>query len=114
MKATDPPKGPARALFCSLATQTPDAPPTDPEQVMPAGIWMATGKSIVVAAESPPMPIPGTFWVTVAVLKAEASLPPDVPSTEAVKGPAPSWLTWWKVIVTVPSSAQVGIPEVAP
>ena len=53
-------------LFWSLATQALVAPPTEPEQVMPAGIWMATGKSIVCAAERPPMPIPGTFWVTVA------------------------------------------------
>ena len=68
----------------------------------------------MVAAERPPMPIPGTFWVTVAVLKAVSSVPPEVPSTAAVKGPAPSWLTWWKVIVTVPSSAQVGMPLTAP
>ena len=34
-------------LFWSLATQTLLAPPTEPEQVMPAGIWMATGKSMV-------------------------------------------------------------------
>lgn len=60
------------------------------------------------------MPMPGTFWVTVAALKAEASVPPEVGSTMAVKGPAPSWLTWWKVMVTVPSSEQVGRPEEAP
>ena len=47
VNATDPPKGPASAAFWSLATQTPDAPPTEPEQVMPAGIWTATGKSMV-------------------------------------------------------------------
>ena len=76
------PKGPARAEFWSLATQTPEAPPTEPEQVMPAGIWMATGKSMVWAAERPPMPIPGTFWVTVAVLKALGS----VPATPATTG----------------------------
>lgn len=32
----------------------------------------------------------------------------------AVNGPAPSWLTWWKVMVTVPSSAVVGKPAAAP
>ena len=67
MKATEPPNGPARAEFWSLATQALVAPPTEPEQVIPAGIWMATGKSMVAAAERPPIPIPGTFWVTVAV-----------------------------------------------
>lgn len=81
MKATDPPNGPARAAFCILATQTPVAPPTEPEQVMPAGIWMATGKSIVEAADNPPMPIPGTLVVTSALLNAVASVPPDVGST---------------------------------
>ena len=35
-------------------------------------------------------------------------------STAAVSGPAPSWFTWWKVIVTTPSSEQVGRPDVAP
>ena len=52
--------------------------------------------------------------MTVAVLKAVGSVPPDVASTMAVKGPAPSWLTWWKVILIVPSSAVVGMPETAP
>jgi hypothetical protein len=114
VKATEPPNGPASAAFWSLATQTFSAPPTEPEQVMPAGIWIATGKSMVWAAERPPMPIPGTFWVTSAVLKAFGSVPPDVASTMAVRGPAPSWLTWWKVMVTVPSSAAVGRPSEAP
>lgn len=114
VKAADPPNGPARAEFCSLATHTPVAPPAVPEHVMPAGIWIATGKSMVVAPERPPMPIPGTFWVTWAVWKADASVPPDVGSTIAVRGPAPSWLTWWKLMLTVPSSEQVGRPDVAP
>ena len=93
MKATEPPNGPARAAFCSLATQTLEAPPTEPEQVIPAGMAMATGKSMVWAAERPPMPIPGTFWVTSAFWKAAGSVPPEVGSTMAVNGPAPSWLT---------------------
>jgi hypothetical protein len=114
VKATDPPNGPASAAFWSLATQTFSAPPTEPEQVIPAGIWIATGKSMVEAAERPPIPIPGTFWVTSAVLKAAGSVPPDVASTMAVNGPAPSWLTWWKFMVTVPSSAAVGRPSEAP
>lgn len=90
VKATDPPKGPASALFWSLAMQTPVAPPMLPWQVMPAGIWIATGKSMAVASERPPMPTPGTFWVTVACWKADGSVPPEVGSTMAVKGPAPS------------------------
>lgn len=114
MKATDPPKGPAAAAFWSLATQTPEAPETVPEQTVPAGICILTGKSMVAAAERPPIPIPGTLVVTSAVLKAAGSVPPEVESTDAVNGPAPSWLTWWKVMVTVPSSAHVGMPEVAP
>ena len=73
-----------------------------------------TGKSVVVAAERPPMPIPGTFWVTLASWKAAGSVPPEVASIWAVRGPAPSWLTWWKVMVIVPSSAVVGRPEAAP
>jgi hypothetical protein len=48
------------------------------------------------------------------VLKAETSDPPDVASTIAVNGPAPSWLTWWKFMVRVPSSAVVGRPDEAP
>ena len=42
------------------------------------------------------------------------SAPPDVGSMAAVKGPAPSWFTWWKVIVTTPVSEDVGRPETAP
>lgn len=85
VKATDPPNGPAAAEFCSLATQTLDAPPTEPEQVIPAGICIATGKSIVEAAESPPTPIPGTFVVTSASWKAAGSVPPLVGSTATGK-----------------------------
>ena len=60
------------------------------------------------------MPRPGTFCVTCALWKAVGSVPPDVGSTAALSGPAPSWFTWWKVIVTTPSSEQVGRPDVAP
>jgi len=56
--------------------------------------------------------MPGTFWVTCASLKAEGSLPPEVESIEAVSGPAPSWLTWWNIMVTTPFSSTVGISPV--
>lgn len=114
VKAALPPNGPASALFCSLTMHTLDAPPAVPEHVMPWGIWTFTGKSVVVAAERPPMPMPGTFWVTWAFWKAAGSVPPEVGSISAVSGPAPSWLTWWKVMVMVPSSAVVGRPDEAP
>ena len=92
MNAKAPPNGPAAAVFWTLPTQTLSAPPTEPEQVMPAGIWTVSGKSMLVAAERPPMPRPGTFWVTAAFLNAAGSVPPEVGSMAAVNGPAPSWL----------------------
>jgi hypothetical protein len=99
VKAADPPNGPASAEFCMRTTHTLVAPPAVPWHVMPAGICTLTGKSMVEAADRPPMPMPGTFWVTCAVLKAAGSVPPEVASIMAVKGPAPSWLTWWNVMV---------------
>ena len=86
------------------------------ELVSVGGGWerTLTGKSMEEAADRPPIPIPGTFWVTVAFWKAAGSVPPEVASIMAVRGPAPSWLTWWKVMVTVPSALVVGRPEAAP
>jgi hypothetical protein len=59
---------------------------------MPAGICTVRGKSLLVARLSPPNPRPGTSCVTAARWNASGSVPPDVPSTAASMGPAPSWL----------------------
>lgn len=59
---------------------------------MPAGICTVNGKSWLVTRLSPWKPKPGTSCVTSAVWNADASVPPEVASTEAVRGPAPSWL----------------------
>jgi hypothetical protein len=84
---------PAGVAFWSFATHTLVAAPTVPEQVMPAGICILTGKSVVVVVEIPAAR-PGTFCVTSAFLNAATSVPPEVPSPIAVNGPAPSWLIW--------------------
>ena len=61
-------------------------PPGNPTVYPLHGAGSETGKSVVVAPERPPIPMPGTFWVTSAVWKAEGSVPPDVGSTAAVRG----------------------------
>lgn len=61
-----------------------------------------------------PAAIPGTFWVTFACLNAAGSVPPEVASTIAVKGPAPSWLHWCMVMEISPASDVVGRPLEAP
>jgi hypothetical protein len=48
----------------------------------------------LVARLSPWKPMPGTSCVTSAVWNAAGSVPPEVPSTAAWSGPAPSWLIW--------------------
>jgi hypothetical protein len=89
VNATEPPKGLASAEFRSLATQTLVAPLEVPEQVIPANIWIVTGKLVVVTAERPPKPRPGTFCITAADLKAAGSVPPEVRSIVAVRGRHP-------------------------
>jgi hypothetical protein len=48
VKAAEPPKGPARAAFCRRTMQTFWAPPAEPWQVMPWGIWTYICVSCVV------------------------------------------------------------------
>ena len=71
-------------------------------------------KSVVVAVERPPIPKPGTSWTTLADWKASSLDPPEEGSMAAWKGPAPSWLTWWRVMVRMPLASGVGRPLVAP
>lgn len=94
VKAADPPNGPAAAPFLTRTTHTLSTPPTVPSHVIPSGMRTSRGKSVLVARERPWMPRPGTSRVTSAFWKASGSVPPEVPSTAASRGPAPSWLIW--------------------
>jgi hypothetical protein len=112
VKATDPPKGPAAAPLRTRATQTLLTPATVASQVIPAGILICMSNSVLVASEMPWTPRPGTSLVTSAFWKAASEVPPEVPSTSAVKGPAPSWLIWSRVSIDLWECGRgEGVPD---
>lgn len=93
--ATVPPNGPEG--FWHLTMHTFFTPATVPLHETPAGILATRGKSALAALLLPLLP--GTLVVMIITSKLS---PTAVGSTEHSMGPAPSALTWWRFIVTMP------------